>query len=292
MTTIVVPLDGSAFAERALRPAVAIAARLERARALLVSCAPADIDTAQRELDDRATLYSDVVEVETLVVATGDPAEVILATVASEPDGMLCMATHGRGSIRSTVLGSVATQIARRSTQPLIVVGPSCRTALLPAERGRLLVCSDGSSLSDRIIPTAATWCDRLQLEPWLIEVVGPDENPEPADQPHRNREVDAADERLGALATQLHTTAFPASTRVLHGTPDSSITWFAERLPAALIAMATHGRSGLSRIAMGSVASQVVRHAPCPILLTRPTIGGTSTAERRHTTGEGDQDG
>ncbi len=181
MTTIVVPLDGSVFAERAIRPACSIAARLEQARVLLVSCAPDDIDAAQHELDDRARLYSEVVDIETRIVGGGDPAEVILAIAATEPDGMLCMATRGKGGIRAALLGSVSTEVVCRSTQPLVLVGPHCRTTLLPAERGRLLVCSDGSTLSDSIIPTAATWCDRLQLEPWLTEVVGPDEDPEPA---------------------------------------------------------------------------------------------------------------
>ena len=272
MTTIVVPLDGSAFAERAIRPACSIAARLEHARVLLVSCAPDDIDAAQHELDDRASLYSEVVDIETRIVGKGDPAEVIIAIAATEPDGMICMATRGKGGIRAALLGSVSTEVVCRSTQPLVLVGPHCRTTLLPAERGRLLVCSDGSELSDSIIPTAATWCDRLELEPWLTEVVGPDEDPEPANRPHPNREVEAAKARLATLATRLHTPTSRAKTRVLHGTASSSIVWFAERLPAALITMATHGRGGLTRITMGSVATEVVRHAPCPILIARPT--------------------
>lgn len=271
MTTLVVPLDGSAFAERAIRTACSIAARLEQARVLLVSCAPDDLDAAQRELDDRASLYAEVVDIETRIVGTGDPAEVLLAIAETEPGGMLCMATRGKGGLRAAVLGSVSTTVVCRSTKPLILVGPECRTTLLPAERGRLLVCSDGSEVSDSIIPVAATWCDRLELEPWLTEVVGPDEDPEPAHRPHPNREVEAATERLEALATRLHTPRSAARTHVLHGTSSSSINWFAERLPAALIAMATHGRGGLTRITMGSVANEVVRHAPCPVLIARP---------------------
>ncbi|HSM66416.1 MAG TPA: universal stress protein [Ilumatobacteraceae bacterium] len=272
MTTMVVPLDGSAFAERAIRPACSMAARLDQGRVLLVCCSPDDVDAAQHELDDRARLYSDVVDVETRIVAHGDPAEVLLAIAATEPDGVLCMATRGKGGIRAAVLGSVSTKIVCRSTQPLILVGPQCRTTLLPAERGRLLVCSDGSESSDTIVPGAATWSDRLRLEPWLTEVVGPDEDPEPADRPHPNREVEAATARLATLATRLHTPTARARTRVLHGAPGRSIPWLAERLPAALIALATHGRSGLTRITMGSVANEVVRHAPCPVLITRPT--------------------
>jgi nucleotide-binding universal stress UspA family protein len=272
MTTIVVPLDGSPFAERALRPACSIAARLDSARVLLVHCGPEDIDVAQHHLDDRAALYSEVAAVETRLVGHGDPAEVILATAATEPDAILCMATHGRSGIGAAVLGSVAKRVVCRSTQPLVLVGPQCRTALLPAERGRLLVTSDGSDFSNSIVPTAATWCERLQLEPWLTEVVGPDEDPEPAHRAVPNREVEAARRRLGTLAAHFDPTTTDAKIHVLHGAPGRSIPSFAERLPAALIAIATHGRSGLTRITMGSVANEVVRHAPCPVLITRPT--------------------
>jgi nucleotide-binding universal stress UspA family protein len=150
-------------------------------------------------------------------------------------------------------------------------VGPRCRTALLQAERGRLLVSSDGSDFSNSIVPIAATWSDRLQLEPWLTEVVGPDEDPEPAHHPVPNREVEAARKRLGTLAAGFQP-ATAANIHVLHGAPGRSIPSFAERLPAALIAIATHGRSGLTRLTMGSVANEIVRHAPCPVLITRPT--------------------
>lgn len=274
MTTIFVPLDGSVFAERALRPACSIAARLEHARVVLVSCAPVDVDASRRDLADRASLYSDIVDVEIRIIDSDDPASTMVTIAESEHDGILCMATQGKGGMRAAVLGSVSTQVVCRSTQPLILVGPQCRTALLPAERGRLLICSDGSTLADSIIPTAATWRDRLGFEPWITEVVGPDEAPENARASHPNREVEAARLRLGTLATRLGSTSAPANTEVLHGTASSSITWFAERLPAALIAMATHGRSGISRIAMGSVANDVVRHAHCPILITPPPAG------------------
>jgi nucleotide-binding universal stress UspA family protein len=284
MTTVIVPLDGSTYAERALRPACSIAARLEGAHVLLVHCAPENIDVAQHRLDDLAGLFSDVVDVETRLVGHGDAPEVILATAEIEPDALLCMATHGRGGIRTAVLGSVAERVIRGSTRPLVLVGPGCRTALLPTERGRLLMTSDGSDFSDSIAPVVADWCERLRLEPWVAEVVGPDENPEPADRPVPNREVAAAERRLGELSNRLgHDTA--ARTHVLHGEPSHSIAAFAERLPAGLIAMASHGRSGLARITMGSVATAVVRHAPCPVLITRPTDdeghGGGSAASR-----------
>ena len=271
MATLVVPLDGSPFAERALRPAFSIAARLDSARVVLVRCSPDDVDVARRTLDDRARLFGDIADIDIRIIERGDPVDAILATATEQPDTALCMATRGRGGIGAAVLGSVATQIVHRSAQPLVLVGPNCRTTLLPAERGRLLVCSDGSAFSNSVVPAATAWCDRLGLEPWLTEVVGPDEDPEPADRPHPNREVEAATERLGALASQFGALGEPARVEVLHGAPGRSIPRRAERLPAALNAIATHGRSGLTRVALGSVATEIVRHAPCPVLITRP---------------------
>ena len=147
MTTIVVPLDGSVFAERAIRPACSLAARLEQARVLLVRCAPDDIDAAQHELDDRASLYSEVVDIETRLVGSGDPAEVILAIAATEPDGMLCMATHGKGGIRTALWAASRPRLSvdRRSHSCSLARVAEPRSC--EAERGRLLVCSDGSAL-------------------------------------------------------------------------------------------------------------------------------------------------
>ncbi|MFN3254788.1 MAG: universal stress protein [Ilumatobacter sp.] len=272
MITIVVPLDGSPFAERAIRPACALAARLDAARIVLLTCEPDDADEAKRRLDELAGLHSSGVEIETRVVGIGQPGDVILETVSTEPEAILCMATRGRGGLGAALLGSVALGVVRKSTRPLILVGPRCGTALLPSERGRLLVCSDGSEFSNSILPIADTWSELLDLRPWLTEVVGPDENPEPSYRPVPNREIEAAKQRLGVLSTRFVSSTDEPGIEVLHGTPGHSIAEFAERLPAALIAIASHGRTGLTRLTMGSVATEIVRHAPCPVLISRPS--------------------
>jgi len=277
VTTIVVPLDGSTFAARALRPACSLAARLDHSQVLLVTCGPDDAEVARRHLEDQAVRFRGVVEIDIRILEAGNPGEGILAAAEAATDSLLCMATHGRGGLRATVLGSVAKQVVSQSTRPLVLVGPECRTALLPGERGRLLACSDGSEMSDSIMSAVASWSVRLQLDPCLTEVVPPDEVAEQLpDQPSRNRQVDAARGRLDALSAQLQTEGLvPAgltvTTEILHGHPETSIAAFAERLPAALIAMATHGRSGLSDVTIGSIATEVVRNAHCPVLVSRP---------------------
>ncbi len=276
MTVIVVPLDGSAFADRALRPACSLAAR-GGARVLLVNCAGDDPDVGQQHLDDRADLFADVVPVGTRVLSDADPVQGILVTVAGEPDATLCMATHGRGGLLSSVMGSVAKRVVSRSTRPLVLVGPQCRTAILPGERGRLIACSDGSEFSNAIVPIADSWCARYELEPCLVEVVPPDEDVAFEGQTPRHRLADAALRRLEQLATRVTSSSRPVRATVLHGAASDAIAHHADRLPAALIAVTSHGRSGLRDVLLGSVAADVVRCAPCPVLLARPSDAGAA---------------
>lgn len=267
MTTVVVPLDGSTFAERAVRPACAWAVRIEHSQVVLLSCAPDDPDAARRRLREIAELFGDVVDVVVRVVEGIEPVEAIEGVLAEQDDALLCMATHGRGGVRSAVLGSVTRRMVCRSTGPVVLVGPKCGTVLLPGERGRMIVCSDGSPFSESVLPVATDLSDRLSLLPWVIEVVPPDEDPESARR-IPNRMVEAAEADLDRFIDRL---GRPAQKAVLHGNPSRAISRFAEELPAAAVVMATHGRSGLTQLAMGSVAHEVARDAPCPVVLSRP---------------------
>jgi nucleotide-binding universal stress UspA family protein len=271
-TTIVVPLDGSVLAETALRPAVAFAARAAAGRVLLITCRPTDGGQAKHYLAGRAERFRAVVDIDIKVVTNGRPADAMLDTTMCLPGSLLCMATHGHGGVRTAVLGSVAEEIICRATSPVLLVGPRCRTALLPGEIGDMVVTSDGSPFSEAIMSPAAAWSRAMDLSPWLVEVVGPDEQVNPPDEPPRNRQIEAGTERLKKLAARVDAGGEDGRIQVLNGADAArSIAVFAGRLPAAVIAMATHGRSGLARTLMGSVSSGVVRQAPCPVLLVRP---------------------
>jgi nucleotide-binding universal stress UspA family protein len=271
-TTIVVPLDGSVLAETALRPAAAFAARFAEGRVRLITRRPTDDGQAKHYLADRAERFRAVVDVDVEVVTDRTPADAILDTTTCLPGSLLCMATHGHGGVRTALLGSVAEEIICRATSPILLVGPRCRTALLPREIGDMVVTSDGSRFSEAILSHAAAWARGMDLSPCLVEVVGPDEQVNQPDEPPRNRQIEAGTERLKNLAARVGAGGGSSRFQVLHGADTArSIALFAEQLPAAVIAMATHGRSGLARTLMGSVCSGVVRQAPCPVLLVRP---------------------
>lgn len=83
--------------------------------------------------------------------------------------------------------------------------------------------------------------------------------------------ERQARDELAGVLP-EAQSTKVDVARRVVVGTPYRKILEIAEEAKTDLIIMATHGRTGLSHLVMGSVAERVVRTAPCPVLTIRPT--------------------
>ena len=75
-------------------------------------------------------------------------------------------------------------------------------------------------------------------------------------------------------LRTLLESTGRPGACEVLTGPPATTIPAEAGNLSAALVVVATRGRTGLARIALGSVAEAIARHAPCSVLAVRKTAG------------------
>jgi nucleotide-binding universal stress UspA family protein len=188
--------------------------------------------------------------------------------VAETADPIVCMTTHGYSGLGQVLLGSVAEEVIGRVRSPLLLVGPSVDPDLATTF-DTVVVCTDGSDDSRSIVPVASDWIRGLRLRAWVVQVLDPDVR----------RELEKADEALVetnaayALAQGLiHRDGGGVNWDVLHGedVPDAIVD-YASGLPASLIAMATHGRSGLARFALGSVAASVVHSARCPVLVVRP---------------------
>jgi nucleotide-binding universal stress UspA family protein len=266
--TIVVPLDGSAVAEAALGPATALARKVGAELELL------QVVTEGRDAEAHAYLEGvagtiDAVAVRPPFVIDGDwPAEVI-ANAGQEPGALVCLTSHGGSGVRRALLGSVAEDVLRMLGEPVLLVGPEVRSPT--TFEGRMLVPTDGSPAAKAMYPVAERWCRELQLEPWFLAVIDPATVPvgvivqDPPSDTVEWAHVDALarDWSEAGLA--------PGWDVVAERKPADVIVDRAGSMPAALIAMATHGRSGLARMALGSVAAHVVRNAPCPVLLTRP---------------------
>lgn len=268
MDTVVVPVDGSPLSEAALRPGVAIAQRIG-ARVLVVYAdgAPDAPDDIAARLATAVERFGDVVPVVTEAV-TGAPADAILD--AASGGGLVCMGSHGRSGVRRLVLGSVAEEVVRRSPGSVVLVGPEGPTAPLAGERIRMLVCTDGSEPAVAVVPAAADFAALVGAGCAVTQVIPPDEDVSldggPPPQPVREQ----AEAHVAALAADLRGRGLDADHHLLHGDPARSIEQCAAALPAAFVSVGTAGRSGVARHTMGSVAARLVRHAPCPVLVTR----------------------
>ncbi len=266
MRDIIVPLDGSTHAEQALRAAFAVAERSGAGVTVIRVQVRSDTEDCHAYLEGAVARFGDVAAT-SIRVATGTPADAILHSVPTD-DSLICMATHGRGGIGRLVLGSVAEEVVRRSTTPILLVGPHGAAMPLRDEHAHMIVCTDCSEISDKIVTVAASFAHDLALSCSVVNVVGPDEDvaldlgPPPRPRlAHAESDCARCCDRL--LADGVDTIAI-----VLHGDAPRAIQHHARTSHAAFIALATHGRSGMARYTLGSTAADIVRGAPCPVLV------------------------
>ncbi|OGK89134.1 MAG: hypothetical protein A2X52_04165 [Candidatus Rokubacteria bacterium GWC2_70_16] len=135
----------------------------------------------------------------------------------------------------------------------------------------------DGSPVAEAIIPFVLEIAGPLDLEIALVRVLQP--VPPQVIEGSRHvvvedveaRQLDAQ-EYLAPLAAELRAKGIRAQTHVRRGDPTAEIVGCAREIGADLIAMTTHGRSGLGRLVFGSVAEAVLRHSHLPVFLMRMT--------------------
>jgi nucleotide-binding universal stress UspA family protein len=268
--TIVVPLDRSDAAEAAVPHGAAIA-RQSGARLRLMMVRPAYVDAATVHDRLREVAARHHVDAELFVAGPEDVAAT-LVDVASEPQTLLCLRTHARGPVAELVIGSVSEQVVRASHRPVLLIGPRCGAAA--GRIGSMVVGLDGSELAEQILPTVGSWATQLGLTPWLIQVMSPPRALEVGN----GRVLDAG--YVHYLAAQLRRQGVEAGWDTLHDRDVAkAIVRCAEEHDPAMIALTTHGHSGLGRVVLGGVALQVAHLASCPVLVMRPAGARAATA-------------
>jgi len=202
-------------------------------------------------------------------VAEGMPAESILAAAAEERADLVAMTTHGRSGISRWVFGSVAEKVIRAADRPLLI-HRSFGLARPAGPIRRILVPTDGSAASEAVLPAVVRLARTLEAH---VVVLHAPVGAEVA--------VGAYSGTLGAapapsedvthhMSAVLETQGLPVTTLTLAGDAASQIVNACKPWNIDLIAMATHGRSGLGRWVLGSVTEKVLRTAPVPTLIVR----------------------
>jgi nucleotide-binding universal stress UspA family protein len=254
--TLVVPLDGSEHSERALPVAEAIAERIGGGL-VLVSAQYGGPLEPQEYLEEQSGRVSRC-PVEIFATKRENAIDAIENMLREHDERVVCMASHGRGAWRWAVLGSTAEEVIRRTDRPLILVGRHCRSDAL--ERGNdLLACADHADMAAVLAPTVRAWSDRLQLRPRLAIVM------HPLDVPAAQHPEVVLEPIAKALGIELGAAALLRDNYIAGGLAD-----YAADLPAAMMAITTHARTGIQRFVLGSETMAVVHIAPCPVLVAR----------------------
>jgi nucleotide-binding universal stress UspA family protein len=295
--SIVVPLDGSELAEQAVPVASALARKAGvelrlthvhvavTADPIYVEGLPViDEHMASRGREHEQAYLEEasrrlVAGVHAAVdLLDGRPAPALAAHARAVGAGLLVMTTHGRGGLERLWLGSVADELVRLSPVPLLLIRPE--PGPLPGPFRRILVPLDGSPQAEAALEPASALAG---LEPGaelvLLQVVLPAASAFWAPDavlaaklgsidPTRQRET--ARRYLDAVARRLEAPGSNVRVRVDEADRVASAVLGAARDEQAdVIVMATHGRSGLARLALGSVADKILRAGRTPLFVT-----------------------
>lgn len=197
-------------------------------------------------------------------VTSGDPAQQILESADEEECSWVLMATHGRSGISRWIKGSVAEGVLHGSRTPILVANPSAFEANAELTIRRILVPLDGSERSAQIVPFVDELAGHYRATVILQTVLD-----DPNDAASLEGDVRAtAQASLEAQARRLPGTK--VEILLSRGAPGEAIVEAASAKKADLVALATHGFSGLARWAFGSVAEHVIRHGVTPLFAVR----------------------
>ena len=298
-TRMLIPLDGSKLAENVLPYARALAGAMDLRIELLSVVDTMDfartthaghvrdfdpiIEAAVREgeqyLENVARSFTG--STVNCVVEQGQADQIIIEKAAGDKETLIGMATRGRSGIHRWLMGSVAEKVLRGATNPLLLVrgneeGKSDGVANLKS----IIVPLDGSKVAETVLPRAIELAKKLRLEivltrAYQIPLSSAYARADAPYIPNSDALLNVVREEAGAYleakVNELKQNGIEkVSSILLVGSGADEIIDLARSTPDNLIAMCTHGRSGVKRWALGSVTEKVVRHSGDPVLVVR----------------------
>lgn len=288
-TRILVPLDGSELATKAL-PVAAFLARKLSAELHLVSVVPLVIlpyitggayvpaNVYQRLDDDRqheARQYLDQaargVQENGIQVQThlerGDAASALLDLASKQQINLVVMTTHGRTGLARLTLGSVADRVVRSGAAPVLLVR-SFPASAHDHTLSHALVPLDGSPLAEKPLDSLVTLLAGPVLQTVTLVRVADPRNGDAGRQQCEQYLNAVRDRLIGRLAGR--NSVISALVRS-SSNPAAAIVAYAEEGACDLVLMSTHGEAGIGRLAFGSVTDRVLRDGKTPLLLVHP---------------------
>jgi nucleotide-binding universal stress UspA family protein len=289
--TILVPLDGSPIAERALPYGHALAEQTH-ALLLLVRAVPSSRLPVTERASERGKAMSDAVAyLEGLYPGPGpvkveteayfdEPSTTIVEETRQREIDLVVMANRRRSPLGRFVAHSVSEQVIRQSETPVLLIADACTHEWTADGPHRVLVPLDGSEVAERVLPTATALAAALRAEIVLLQAVAPpvylyervrdfeDEVPVLVE----GGDPQSAADYLDQIADRLIAQGQPATTRVEVGTDLVRTILSATESPGIdAVVLSTHGAGGIGRPSMGRLAAEVIEHCRVPILVSGP---------------------
>jgi nucleotide-binding universal stress UspA family protein len=273
---ILVPTDGSPSAEAAARHGLVIAEVFD-ASIHVISVAGDNERTkrlAEAQAKDAISKLEELIEQESdrscqSVIEHGHPYEAILSYVSENDIDLTVMGTHGRHGLSRVLLGSVTERVVRLSNDPVLAVPPY---AIGREGEGydRILLPTDGSPGATAALEHGISIAERFGAAVRVLCVIEGETGLPPIGDPLRDEAVEVVE----AVAEQATNRKLSLTTHVQPGTPHEVINNFVSAHGIDLIAMGTHGRSGIRRHLLGSVTERVLRTSDAPVLTVRQDTG------------------
>ena len=334
---ILVPLDGSSLAERAL-PLAARLAKVSGGTITLLHISNSAMEygsslTAQpfmyteSMLEDeiaQARLYLDDIARSPVLkditvhkeATSGEVAQGILDFAQSDAADLIVICSHGRTGFKRWALGSIAQKVARYSTKPVLIVNSGHATLPIAAMASthpiKILVGLDGSPLAETVILPAAQLSAALNAPGKgtlhllrVVELVQSMRDEAPATSnamneqtlaeartylrtvEHRLQDGNPAMSHLN-ITSSVMTSFDTADILVREAEQDERLNDGIEQEGSALIALAIHGRGGLKRWVMGSVAERVLGSTKFPMLIVRSTEAEADSSPQKELVQQG----
>lgn len=234
------------------------------------------VEALMRRLEEEAAVLADGIKVYPKI-ERGAPAATLVQLAQDENADLIVVGSRGLSGFEHTMLGSTAESVVGHASCPVLVVHENDVAPLAPP--GRVLLptdlTSDVEAVADSLerifgvqdqngdpLRVILGHADRIPplLQPALKTLTGVDLLPFSQIEAELNK-------RLELPAEKLRERGFDACVEAREGEPAGTIIAMAGSEDVDLIAMATHSRSGISKLLLGSTARRVVQHAPCPVL-------------------------
>lgn len=269
---ILIPTDGSRSAEVAARHGMLIAGVFEASVHVIsvVDERERGERLAEEQAQDAVSTLEELFEQEPdrscrSVIEHGRPYETILSYASENDIDFIVMGTHGRHGLSRVLLGSVTERVIRLSNDPVLAVPPH---TIVREREGydRILIPTDGSPDAGAAIEHGLSIAERMGATVRILCVIEGERGLPPIGNPLRDEAVEVVE----AVAEQASDRDVPLTTHVQPGKPHEVINNFVSAHGMDLIAMGTHGRSGIRRHLLGSVTERVLRTSDAPVLTVR----------------------